>query len=52
HQIKQMCHLLGKTLRRLVRVQIGPIPLDPALKPGEYRELTDAEINKLKNQFT
>ncbi len=52
HQIKQMCRVLGKTLKYLKRIQIGPVALDPALKPGEYRPLTDEEINKLKNQFT
>ncbi|MCK9536028.1 MAG: rRNA pseudouridine synthase [Bacilli bacterium] len=49
HQIKQMCRILGKKLKYLKRIKIGPIDLDSGLKPGEYRLLTTEEVNKLKN---
>lgn len=48
HQVKKMCQKVGKTVTYLKRVQIGEIKLDPALKIGEYRLLTDEEIALLK----
>jgi 16S rRNA U516 pseudouridylate synthase RsuA-like enzyme len=38
---------LGKLVEKLKRVRIGPIELGP-LKPGEFRYLTDDEIEKLR----
>jgi 16S rRNA pseudouridine516 synthase len=32
----------------LKRVSIGGVPLDESLEPGEYRELTDSELELLK----
>jgi 16S rRNA U516 pseudouridylate synthase RsuA-like enzyme len=34
-------------VERLRRVRIGPIT-DPMLRPGEVRELTPAEVRRLK----
>jgi 16S rRNA pseudouridine516 synthase len=48
HQVKRMFAALGNKVIRLHREQIGPIVLDPALEPGEYRFLTDAEIASIK----
>lgn len=43
HQVKKMFRAVNRTVLALKRVQIGALRLDPGLKPGEYRELTDAE---------
>ena len=34
----------------LKRLSMGPIRLDPALKPGEYRPLTEEEVELLKKR--
>lgn len=49
HQVKRMCHALGKEVLFLKRIQIGSILLDPKLKPGEYRDLREEEIEELQN---
>ncbi|MCF0229040.1 MAG: rRNA pseudouridine synthase [Parasporobacterium sp.] len=49
HQVKRMLGYLGKPVTYLKRLQMGPLVLDPALKTGEYRELTSEEVNLLKN---
>ena len=43
HQVKRMFRAVGRTVLTLRRIQIGALPLDPKLEPGEFRELTDAE---------
>ncbi|MCP8689677.1 pseudouridine synthase [Marinobacterium sedimentorum] len=48
HQVKRMFAALGNRVTALHREQIGPISLDPELSPGEYRELTAAEIASIK----
>ena len=48
HQVKRMFAAIKHPLTSLERLRIGCIELDPALKPGEYRFLTDAEIRDLK----
>ena len=48
HQVKRMFAAIKHPLTTLERLRIGCIELDPALKPGEYRFLTDAEIRDLK----
>ena len=45
-QIRRMCETLGYEVRDLVRVRIMNIRLG-SLKEGEYRKLTDAELNEL-----
>ncbi len=46
-QIRKMCSLAGFTVLELTRVRIGPIKIC-AMQPGDWRELTDAEIRALK----
>ncbi len=44
HQVKRMLAAVGNHVTALHREAIGGITLDPALAPGEWRELTEAEI--------
>jgi pseudouridine synthase len=46
-QVRKMCDAIGHPVRRLRRVAIGPIR-DPKLKPGQWRELTDDEVRRLR----
>ena len=48
HQIKRMFASIGKKVLSLKRLTLGPLRLDPALKEGEYRELTKAETEMLR----
>ena len=47
HQVKRMFEAVGKRVVRLRRIAMGPLELDPALPPGEYRELTEREKEAL-----
>ncbi len=47
-QIRKMCAQCGLEVRRLKRVAVGKIGLDPALAPGKWRRLTPDEIVYLK----
>lgn len=49
HQVKRMFEAVGKKVIYLKRLSMGPITLDESLALGEYRELTDEEIELLKN---
>ncbi|WP_124727385.1 pseudouridine synthase [Staphylospora marina] len=49
HQVKRMFEAVGKKVTFLKRVAMGPLVLDPDLEPGEYRELSEEEVNALKN---
>ncbi|AWZ47849.1 16S rRNA pseudouridine(516) synthase [Hathewaya limosa] len=49
HQVKRMFQSREKKVVYLKRQSFGPIDLDEELNEGEYRELTDEEINLLKN---
>ena len=44
HQIKQMFESVGNKITALSRVEFAGIPLDPALEPGSWRELTADEV--------
>ena len=46
-QIRKMCSLAHFTVLDLTRVRIGPLKICN-MHPGEWRELTDAEIRSLK----
>ncbi len=48
HQVKRMFESVGKRVTYLKRIAMGPLPLDPNLDLGEYRELTQDELNLLK----
>lgn len=43
HQVKRMFAAVGKKVLYLKRLSMGALQLDPALRPGEVRELTAAE---------
>ncbi len=46
-QVRKMCDAIGHPVTKLTRVAIGPIQ-DPKLKRGQWREMTDAEVRKLR----
>jgi 23S rRNA pseudouridine2605 synthase/16S rRNA pseudouridine516 synthase len=48
-QIRRMMGFIGHEVLRLKRVSIGPISLN-GLEPGEYRYLTEEEVEILKEQ--
>ena len=48
HQIKRMLASRGKPVRYLKRLTMGPLKLDPALKRGEWRPLTEEEMAALR----
>lgn len=48
HQVKRMMEAVGNTVTYLKRLSMGPLVLPEDLGCGEYRKLTDAEINMLK----
>ena len=49
-QIRRMCEALGYEVRDLVRVRIVNIRLG-SLKEGQYRKLTDAELDELYEEI-
>ncbi|OIQ61210.1 ribosomal large subunit pseudouridine synthase B [Moorella thermoacetica] len=51
HQVKRMFEAVDKRVTYLKRIAMGPLRLDEPLKPGEYRELTEEEISKLRELF-
>ncbi len=46
-QVRKMCDAIGHPVDELRRVAIGPIR-DPKLKPGQWRELTPQEVERLR----
>lgn len=48
HQVKRMFEAVGKKVVYLKRTEMGPLVLDEELELGEYRELTDEEVEMLK----
>lgn len=46
-QVRRMCAMAGMTVQRLIRVAEGSLKLED-LKPGAWRYLTEAEVQKLK----
>ena len=49
-QIRRMCEALGYEVKELLRTRIMNIELG-GLKPGQYRKLTDEELNELYEQI-
>ncbi len=47
HQVKRMFHAVDKEVVYLKRLSMGTLQLDDALKPGQYRPLTDEEMKNL-----
>lgn len=50
HQIKRMFGVFGAGVNGLHREAIGKVALDPALAPGQWRELTPEELQRLQEQ--
>jgi len=44
HQVKRMFRAVGNEVLALHRERLGPLRLDPALRPGECREVTAEEL--------
>ena len=49
-QVRKMCEVIGHPVTNLKRIAIGPIR-DTRLKPGQWRELTAAEVKTLKQEI-
>lgn len=49
HQVKRMFEAVGKTVVYLRRMKFGGLDLDETLEEGQYRELTEDEVNHLKS---
>lgn len=49
HQVKRMFESIGMKVLFLKRVSMGPLILDKLLNQGEYRELTEEELDILKS---
>lgn len=50
HQVKKMFIALDKEVIYLKRIKFGSLNLDENLEQGEYRELTNEELEDLKNK--
>lgn len=48
-QIRKLCEQNGFEVRRLKRMKIGDLPIDPGLKVGGWRHLTEEEVKYLKS---
>ena len=49
HQVKRMFEAVNKNVTYLKRVEFGTLKLDESLEEGEYRELTEEEVEILKS---
>ena len=47
HQVKRMFEAVGKKVIYLKRLSMGSLILDESLEPGEYRTLTEEELQRL-----
>lgn len=50
-QIRKMCEAVGLNVKRLKRIAIGPLKLG-MIQPGQWRELTKAEVAALRRAAT
>lgn len=50
HQIKRMMEAVGNRIVELERITFGPLVADATLARGQWRYLTDAEIEALRQQ--
>ncbi|HET9831937.1 MAG TPA: pseudouridine synthase [Vicinamibacterales bacterium] len=46
-QVRKMCDAIGHPVTELRRIAVGPIR-DPKLKPGQWRDLTPQEVERLR----
>ena len=51
HQVKRMFHKLGKEVVYLKRVAMAGIKLEDSLEKGQWRQLTEKEIEKLQKEL-
>lgn len=49
HQVKRMLAFRGKPVLYLERIKMGNLTLDPSLSRGEFRLLTEFELESLRN---
>lgn len=49
HQVKRMINMCNGEVTYLKRIKFGPLELDNSLKEGEYRFLSNLELDSLKN---
>ncbi|MGI6706070.1 MAG: pseudouridine synthase [Clostridia bacterium] len=49
HQVKRMFQAVGKKVIYLKRIAMGNLSLDESLAPGEARELSEEEVDCLRN---
>ena len=47
HQVKRMFHAVGMEVTYLKRISMGSLVLDESLQKGEYRRLTEKEVEQL-----
>jgi len=50
HQIKRMFEAVGKKVLYLKRISMGQLQLDSSLELGQYRELTEKELQLLQKR--
>ena len=50
HQVKRMFAAAGSHVLSLKRLRMGPVSLDPGMKPGAFRPLTPDELESLERQ--
>lgn len=50
HQVKRMFEAIGCEVIYLKRLSMGSLALDESLKPGEYRPLSQMELQKLEDE--
>ena len=48
HQVRRMFGAVSQRVLELDRVKVGLLELDDTLERGEYRELTEKELNLIK----
>lgn len=51
HQVKRMLAHRGKPVEQLKRLSMGALQLDESLLPGQWRELTDREVELLQGDM-
>ena len=49
HQVKRMFNAVGNVITELHRISVNGLSIDESLLEGEYRELTETELDILKN---
>ena len=50
HQVKRMLASRGKPVNTLKRLAVGGLELDAALRPGEFKELSENDIKSVVNK--